>query len=273
MTDYPVVNGHHHLGNEDGETDRTFEWSESVEQVIDAMNESQVDATILQPLGGETDESVSEVHDQIYKASQDYPGRIFGTAAVNPHLGTEFVHEEVTRCVQELDFKFVKLHTLAWGVDPTSDIAYDVYDACVENDVPVMVHTGPHGMPFSVPGMYMDPADDYPELDIIFAHMGGAYTLTQEAIQMADRWDNIYLDTTLAMNMYIRRAMERVGAEKLLMAAEHSSNIPVALEKINCIGADEEQKAKILGGNAIDLYDLDVAKQDWDEVEAAAADD
>jgi len=67
--------------------------------------------------------------------------------------------------------------------------------------------------------------------------------------------------------------MERVGAEKLLMAAEHSSNIPVALEKINCIGADEDQKAKILGGNAIDLYDLDVAKQDWDEVEAAPADD
>jgi hypothetical protein len=269
MADYPVVNGHHHIGNENAQQDRTFEWSESVEQIIDAMDENKVDATILQPLGGETDKGVADVHDQIYEASQEYPGRIFGTAAVNPHLGTDFVHEEITRCVQELDFKFVKLHTLAWGVDPTSDIAYDVFDACEDNDVPVMVHTGPHGMPFSVPGMYMDVADDYPDLDIIFAHMGGAYTLTQEAIQMADRWENIYLDTTLAMNMYIRRAMERVGAEKLIMAAEHSSNIPVALEKINCIGADEEQKAKILGQNAIDLYGLDVDKQDWEEVEAA----
>lgn len=90
---------------------------------------------------------------------------------------------------------------------------------------------------------------------------------------MADRWDNIYLDTTLAMNMYIRRALERVGAGKLVMAAEHSSNIPVALEKINCIDADEEQKRKILGGNAIDLYDLDVAKQNWEQVDAAPADD
>ena len=265
MTDYPVVNGHHHIGNDNAEQDRTFEWSESVESVIDAMDENQVDATILQPLGGENDRSVTDVHDQIYEASQEYEGRIFGTAAVNPHLGTDFVHDEITRCVQELDFTFVKLHTLAWGVDPTSDIAYDVFDACEENDVPVMVHTGPHGMPFSVPGMYMPVAEDYPDLPIIFAHMGGAYTLTQEAIFMAERYDNIYLDTTLVLNMYLKRAMEAVGADRLLMAAEHSSNIPVALTKVDCIGASEEQKAKILGGNAIDLYDLDVQKQSFQE--------
>jgi predicted TIM-barrel fold metal-dependent hydrolase len=272
MSEYPVVNGHHHIGNETAEQDRTFEWSESVEQIVDAMDENHIDATMLMPLGGENDRSVTEVHDQIYDASQTYEGRIFGVAAPNPHLGTEFVHDEITRCVQDLGFKYVKLHTLAWGVDPTSDIAYDVYDACAENDVPVMVHTGPHGMPFSVPGMFMPVAEDYPDLPIIFAHMGGAYTLTQEAILIAERYDNIYLDTTLAMNMYIRRALESVGAERIIMAAEHSSNIPVALTKIDCIGASEEEKAKILGGNAIDLYDLDVAKQEFTE-EAATADD
>jgi hypothetical protein len=270
MADYPIVNAHHHVGRGGDSQDRTFEWTETVSQVIDAMDENEVDATILQPLGGENDESVAEVHDQIHQASEAYPGRIFGTAAVNPHLGTEFVHEEITRCVQELDFKFVKLHTLAWGVDPTSDIAYDVYDACVENDVPVMVHTGPHGMPFSVPGMLIPVAEDYPDLDIVMAHMGGAYTLTQEAIILAERYENFYLDTTLAMNMYVRRAMEQVGADRILMAAEHSSNIPVALTKIDCIGANEEQKRKILGQNAIDLYDLDVAKQDFDEQAAIA---
>jgi predicted TIM-barrel fold metal-dependent hydrolase len=272
MADYPVVNAHHHIGNEEADQDRVFEWSESVAQIIDAMDENQVDASMLMPLGGENDRGVADVHDQIYEATQAYPGRLFGIAAPNPHLGTEFVHEEMTRAAQELDFKYAKLHTLAWGVDPTSDIAYDFYDAAVENDMPVMVHTGPHGMPFSIPGMLMPVAEDYPDLPIVLAHMGGAYTLTQEAILMAERYDNLYLDTTLALNMYIRRAMEDVGADRLLMAAEHSSNIPVALEKINCIGADEDQKAQILGQNAIDLYDLDVAKQDWD-AKAASADD
>ncbi|SIS19499.1 Predicted metal-dependent hydrolase, TIM-barrel fold [Natronorubrum thiooxidans] len=269
MTDTPVVNAHHHIGNENEEKDRTFEWNETVDSVIEAMDENGVDATILQPLGGDNDKSVAETHDQIYEASQEHEGRIFGTAAVNPHLGTEFVHEEITRCVQELDFKYVKLHTLAWGVDPTTDIAYDVFDACVENDVPVMVHTGPHGMPFSVPGMYMPVAEDYPELDIVFAHMGGAYTLAQEAIFMAERYDNIYLDTTLVLNMYLKRAMEAVGADRIMMAAEHSSNIPVALTKVDCIGATEEQKAKILGGTAVDFYDLDVAKQSFEDQIAA----
>jgi hypothetical protein len=249
-----------------------FEWTETIAQIIDAMDENRVDASMLMPLGGENDRSVTEVHDQIHEATRAYPGRIFGIAAPNPHMGSEWMHDEITRCVQELDFKYAKLHTLAWGVDPTSQVAYDFFDACVDNDIPVMVHTGPHGMPFSVPGMLMPVAEDYPDLDIVMAHMGGAYTLTQEAILMAERYENLYLDTTLALNMYVRRAMEEVGADRLLMAAEHSSNIPVALTKIDCIGASEEQKRKILGGNAIDLYDLDVANQDWDEV-AATADD
>lgn len=273
MADYPIVNAHHHIGNNEVEQDRTFEWSESVAQIIDAMDENHVDASMLMPLGGENDRGVTDVHDQIYEATEAYPGRLFGIAAPNPHLGTEFVHDEISRCVQELDFKYAKLHTLAWGVDPTSDIAYDLYDAASENDIPVMVHTGPHGMPFSVPGMLMPVAEDYPDLPLILAHMGGAYTLTQEAILMAERYDNIYLDTTLALNMYVRRAMEQVGADRLLMAAEHSTNIPVALTKIDCIGANEEQKQKILGQNAISLYDLDVEKQDFSSEQATAADD
>ena len=271
MADYPVVNAHHHLGNKDAEQDRTFQWSESVERIIDAMDEHHVDASMLMPLGGENDRSVTDVHNQIHEATQEHPGRIFGVAAPNPHLGSEFVYEEIDRCVNDLDFKYVKLHTLAWGVDPTSDIAHDVYDACSENDVPVMVHTGPHGMPFSVPGMLIPIAEEYPELPIVMAHMGGAYTLTQEAIIIAERHANVYLDTTLALNMYVRRAMERLGADRLLMAAEHSSNIPVALTKIDCIGATEEQKARILGRNAIELYGLDVEQQQFD-VQSASDD-
>lgn len=264
MANYPIVNAHHHLGDERRSRDRVFEWNDTVDQIIDAMDEHRVDASMLMPLGGVNDRTVRAVHDQINRATEDHPGRLFGIAAPNPHLGPEFVHDEIRRVVRDYDFKYAKLHTLAWGVDPTSSVAYDLYDACVENDIPVMVHTGPHGMPFSVPGMLMPVAEDYPDLPIVLAHMGGAYTLTQEAILMAERYDNLYLDTTLALNMYVRRAMERLGSDRLLMAAEHSSNIPVALAKIDSIGASERQKRRILGGNAIDLYDLDVEKQQFD---------
>jgi len=264
MADYPIVNAHHHIGDEYQARDRVFEWNDTVDQIIDAMDEHNVDASMLMPLGGVNDHTVKRVHDQINEATDAHPGRLFGIAAPNPHLGRDFVHEEISRVVKDYDFKYAKLHTLAWGVDPTSAVAYDFYDACVANNIPVMVHTGPHGMPFSVPGMLMPVAEDFPNLPIVLAHMGGAYTLTQEAIFMAERYDNLYLDTTLALNMYIRRAMDRVGADRLLMAAEHSTNIPVALSKIEAIGASEEQKRKILGANAIDLYDLNVEKQEFD---------
>lgn len=271
MTDYPIVNAHHHIGDEQQTRDSVFEWDDTVPRIIDAMDEHRVDASMLMPLGGVNDRSVRRVHDQIHAATEAHPGRLFGIAAPNPHLGREFVHEELRRVVDDYDFKYAKLHTLAWGVDPTSHVAYNFYDACVETGIPVMVHTGPHGMPFSVPGMLMPVAEDYPELPIVLAHMGGAYTLTQEAILMAERYDNLYLDTTLALNMYVRRAMERVGADRLLMAAEHSTNIPVALAKIDSIGATEAQKRRILGGNAIELYDLDVANQRFDRRSAPAS--
>lgn len=270
MADYPIVNAHHHIGDENQARDRVFEWNDTVDRIIDAMDEHHVDASLLMPLGGVNDRSVRQVHDQINAATEEYPGRLFGIAAPNPHLGQEFLRDEIQRVVVDYDFKYAKLHTLAWGVDPTSAVAYDFYDACAANDIPVMVHTGPHGMPFSVPGMLMPVAEDYPDLPILLAHMGGAYTLTQEAIFMAERYDNLYLDTTLALNMYVRRAMQQVGADRLLMAAEHSTNIPVALTKIDAIGASKEQKRKILGGNAIELYDLDVDNQRFERPGTAA---
>ena len=119
MREYPVVNGHHHIGNESSEKDRTFEWSENVGQIIRAMDENQVDASMLMPLGGKNDHSVADVHDQIYEATQEYPGRIFGVAAPNPHLRTEFVHDEIERCVQELDFTdgCIPTWTRSWRKD------------------------------------------------------------------------------------------------------------------------------------------------------------
>jgi len=49
-----TVDEHHHIG-ERGLKDTVFGWQEDIEDVIEVMDRFNIDATILQPLGGAHD--------------------------------------------------------------------------------------------------------------------------------------------------------------------------------------------------------------------------
>ena len=57
------------------------------EDMIRRMDESKVDATIVQPYPGAKD-YVKE-HDGIAELCAKYPGRFFGLASLSPHVGKD----------------------------------------------------------------------------------------------------------------------------------------------------------------------------------------
>ena len=121
-----IVDEHHHIG-ERGLKDTVFGWQEDIEDVIKAMDKFGVDTTILQPLGGAHDPI--KVHNEIYQYSQSYLGRIFGLVSMNPKVyGKEKTIAEIERCVNDLGFVGIKLHTLAHGIDPTSEIGDYIFE-------------------------------------------------------------------------------------------------------------------------------------------------
>jgi predicted TIM-barrel fold metal-dependent hydrolase len=124
--------------------------------------------------------------------------------------------------------------------------------------------------------------DRFPQVRIILAHMGGSFTMCLPRLQFAHRLgyegflgyqkavnerdpmqyarENIYVDTMGFHPPGIRHAIEVYGIEHVLLGTDYGP-IPISpREHIDIIlddmGLSQEEQDKILGQNAVALFDL-----------------
>ena len=169
MAKAKVIDTHAHLGE-----CCVFGLFATEEEMVLRMDQNDIDATIVQPYPGAKD--FRKRHDEIAALCAKHPGRFFGLASLSPHIGPERYRREVERCVKELKFVGLKLHTIGHGVNPLSEDGNLVFETAHDLGVPAMVHTGA-GIPFSLPALCIPAALKYPGLNIVLAHAGGASCL------------------------------------------------------------------------------------------------
>jgi len=102
---------------------------------------------------------------------------------------------------------------------------------------------------------------NFDDLPVVCAHWGGGlpfYTLMPE-VQKA--LGNVYFDTAVSPFLYrpeiYRHVSELIGADKILFGSDYPV-LPASrlLKEIDEIGLSEEDKEKILAGNAGRLLDI-----------------
>ncbi len=132
------------------------------------------------------------------------PDRLIAVGSVLPsrsHPGTE-----VRRLVREYGLRGIKLHPPHQLFAPNGYLdgklegLREIYAACEELHVPVIVHTGTSIFPgarnrFGQPLLIEDVAIDFPHLTIVLAH-GGRPLWMEEAVFLTRRFSNVYLETS-----------------------------------------------------------------------------
>lgn len=222
------------------------------EEMLRRMDECEIDATIVQPYPGAKD--AKKTHDQIADLCSRHPGRFFGLASLSPHNETAVYEREVERCIKELNFVGVKLHTIGHGVNPLSEDGDRVFAVAHALGVPAMVHTGP-GVPFALPSLCIPAAKKYPGLDIILAHAGFA-VFSAEAQVAASVCGNMFLETSWCIGEDIRWMINTIGADRVMMGADLPSNVPVEVAKYQALDLEPETYNKVMGLTAIDVFRL-----------------
>ncbi len=241
-----TIDSHLHLGD-----CRTFGYDWAEKTVFDALNAAGVDGAILQPFPGCTD--VKDTHDRIFELQKNHPGKIFGVCSVNPHLPDEEYEAETTRCIRELGFKALKLHTIGHAVNPMSADGQKVVEMAKTLGVALNVHTGT-GIPFSLPSLVLPFAKKFPH-PIILAH-AGATLLTQEAIIIAQQSENIYLEMSWCAPNQIAMAVNAIGSERVMFGSDSLANLKNELEKFYTIGLSDKQMEDVLYKTAETAFSL-----------------
>lgn len=252
-SDIGIIETHQHL-SEPGIEDRTFGWGDNdIDTILRTMDNCDVEASILQPLGGAHDPI--RVHRLTHQYAEEHPGRIFGIASMNiKEYGEEATVREFEYCVRELGFVGIKFHGFSHGINPISPLASVYFETARRLGVPLMVCVGAHGQPFTNPGLFAERAAACPDLKVIFAHMD--YAIAETAIAIADRLENVYLSTSLSITPYVERALAQVGPGKLTLASEDAASMPAEILKTVFASHSDDELEHVFRATPIEVFGL-----------------
>ncbi len=242
-----IIDVHCHAGY-----DYSFDEIYPFDKIISKMDKHDV-IQIVQPGTTHNLKRAREQHDAVYDLCREYPGKIFGMAAPNPHLEEDEYRDEIARCIKELGFNSIKLQTLATASHPNLEAGRRVFAAARKYKIPVLVHTG-NGLPFASPVNLIDVARDFSDVNIIMSHTG-AILLADEVTVALSTCPNLYADTSWAPG-YLLVNWVRKFPDRLMFASDLADNFDTELTKVMTYGFTDEEQQSILEGTARKVFDI-----------------
>ena len=211
-----IFDAHAHLG-----VDVVFEIETTEQNLIETYAKYGISGALVQPNIPRVYMSETRaIHDRIYNFITANP-TYYGMISVNPHFDYSEIETEVGRCVK-LGFNSLKIHTLGYACRPNSADGLHMFEVADHYNLPVMIHTG--GSKFSYPRQLEEPIKKYKNMNIIIAHAGNTEGL-DESIDLAMRYDNVYLEPSWIDVAGVKKIIAVVGAEKCMFSSDVIPNV------------------------------------------------
>ncbi|WP_159499716.1 amidohydrolase family protein [Microbacterium sp. 18062] len=184
-------------------------------------------------------------NDFIIGLQDAYPDRLIGFGQVRPQ--DDDAIDEIRR-LAEAGIRGLKLHPSMHGYHVADHGLLDpVFRECARHGMAVIINALDDA--FCAPFSIEEIVKDHPDVPTIIAHMGAVWNVP-EAIIVAERRDNVYLETSATLMADVKRAYARVGAEKILMGSEWpGSDFDLERMKIAKAIPDEADRALVEGAN------------------------
>lgn len=176
--------------------------------------------------------------------------------------------------IDELEHKYkwgmrgLKIHPVAQGFAPDDERMWPVYEWLVKHNLPITAHSGMNvdgESKFGEPERWIPVLEEFNDLKLILAHMGGGYW--DKTIEIADKFPQAMFDTAISIS-YIESPttlddeeavdmIRTIGANRILFGSDYPWINPVKdIERIRSLNISEDDKKLILGENAARLFNL-----------------
>lgn len=212
-----------------------------VEALLKEMDDNNVERVFFLPAT-----SKPEDNDHLFEVVKGHEDRLIPFAFINPYHAD--CVERFRYYVEEKGCKGLKLHPVSDAFP--ADRAYlldPLIEVCDEYKLHCIIHCTSDA-PNSSPLQFERTAKRWPNVTFQMAHMGGCW-LSNDAIKVCKRNDNIYLDTSTVSLTAVKRAV-KACPDKVLMGTD----IPfyhflIEQTKMKLVSDDEEIRNKIMGDN------------------------
>jgi predicted TIM-barrel fold metal-dependent hydrolase len=184
----------------------------------------------------------------VWAATRAYPDELIGFAWIDPQ--SESALDEMEKAISIWNFKGIKIHMEIHA--PSPDQFRDVVMGAKELSVPVCIHMGDDPT-------ILDKIAREDKVRIIVAHLGtGVYNLDtrrlENAVNLAKRHKNIYLETSGNTYFFVEYAVRKVGAEKIIFGSDFPHEHPLVMVRaIELLDLPQRETELILAGNILGL--------------------
>jgi uncharacterized protein len=244
-----IVDFHTHVDEAEA-----FGWIDPPEKLIPLLDRAGIDKAACMTyvdLPGSNPDALDYLADAVSR----FPDRLIAVARLNPSY-RRGAAEALRRAVSELGFRGVKLHPTTTLAHPADEPTVALLQQAAELGVPVLFHCGDD--PYTTPQAIAAGARQAADTAVVLGHMGG-YFHVDDAIAMAERHRNLYLETSaMPYPSKIAEAVDRVGAERVVFGSDGPGCNPrLEVEKVRMLGLGSDAEGLVLGGNAVRLLRLE----------------
>jgi predicted TIM-barrel fold metal-dependent hydrolase len=211
-------------------------WADPLgDRLVAKMDEAGIDTTVAVNVDDVnikkmTVERIQIQNRMLGEAVRKHSGRIIGLAGIDPRRPEATDMARV--CLEEYGLRGIKYHP-DHGFDPAGPESYKVLEVLAKNKGILLSHTSPimpHGRcKFAEPMMLSDIAVDFPEINVIAAHMGGYINWRSWAALAACQspmhgdlavWDTLAFKNYELFCRELRTVIDMIGPTKILFGSD-----------------------------------------------------
>ena len=198
-------------------------------------------------------EEIAELNFEVYKFMAERPDKIEGYCYVNPYNANSL--DVLKNSIEEYGMSGMKLWVASFCDDPS---VFPLVEKCIDYRMPILIHAfhkANNQLEFESLGTNVARlAERYPEARIIMAHLGGN---CYNGIKPVRDYENVYVDISgsLFRRDELDYTVKQIGSERILFGTDMIGSFLVNLGQVEEADLTHEQKAMILYGNALRIFD------------------
>ncbi|MBC8276018.1 MAG: amidohydrolase [Chloroflexi bacterium] len=239
----------------------------TAEELITAMDEYEIDKSVILNLCWVSHELCVETNDYILESIARHPKRLIGFCAIQPSAGDNAL-KELERCAQNGVKGIGEMRPDLQGFDLSDGkIMKPIIKAVIKHDLIFLTHSSePVGHQYCGKGT-ITPELIYPfilsspDLKLVCAHWGGGLPFYALMPEVDRALSNVYFDTAATPFLYkpqiFKQVADIIGSDRILFGSDYPLLSPRRIiDQIESTGLSQKDKAKILGGNAQKLLSI-----------------
>jgi predicted TIM-barrel fold metal-dependent hydrolase len=239
----------------------------TAEKLITAMDEYEIDKSVILNLGWTSHELCVETNDYILEAIDRFPKRLIGFCVIQPLAGDKAI-KEMQRCARNGAKGIGEMRPDIQGFDFKDDsVMKPVIEAVIQHSLIFLTHASePVGHQYFgkgkiTPEIIYPLIVNFPDLKLVCAHWGGGLPFYALMPEVGKSLTNVYFDTAATPFLYkpqiFKQVADIIGSDKILFGSDYPLLSPKRIiDQLESAGFSRQDRVKILGGNAKRLLSL-----------------